>query len=69
MWTKAELQKFNPLLQLLEAADGKLMSAYDDTIHLNNGTHLDGGINHAKSKNAMPLPLYRCVSPHPVGPT
>ena len=34
----------DPLLQQLNAADNLLMRVYGDTIHKNDGTHLDGGI-------------------------
>ena len=34
----------DPLLQQLNAADNLLMGVYGDTIHKNDGTHLDGGI-------------------------
>ncbi len=55
MWTEAELQASGPLLQPLEAADRKLMSAYGDTIHLNDGTHLTSGIDHAEDQRMQCL--------------
>ena len=43
-WTPAELQQDDPLIQALTPANHKLMEAYGDRIHQNDGTHLDGGI-------------------------
>jgi hypothetical protein len=38
----------DPKLQPLTPADHRLMEVYGDTIHLNDGTHLDGGIGVAE---------------------
>ncbi len=35
-------------LQQLTPADERLMDVYGDTIHLNDGTHLDGGVANDK---------------------
>ena len=43
-YTEEELRATDPLLQPLTGADRKLMGIYEDTIHRNDGTHLDGGI-------------------------
>ncbi len=43
-WTAAELAQGDPHLQALSPADRMLIGAYGDTIHQNDGTHLDGGI-------------------------
>ncbi len=43
-WTAAELQLDDPLIQAFTPADHKLLEVYGDTIHQNDGTHLDGGI-------------------------
>ena len=42
--TEAELLAEDPQLQCLTDADRRLCSIYGDTIHQNDGTHLDGGI-------------------------
>jgi hypothetical protein len=43
-----ELHEADPQLQLLTAADQQLLGIFGDTIHLNDGTHLDGGIGVAE---------------------
>ncbi len=43
-FTEEELRDADPRLQRLMAADQRLLGIFDDTIHLNDGTHLDGGI-------------------------
>ena len=43
-WTAAELAQGDPHLQVLSPADRMLISMYGDTIHQNDGRHLDGGI-------------------------
>ena len=67
VWTEAELREEDPQLQVLTAADRKLMSVYGDTIHQNDGTHLDGGIGAFEDRKwqrlykriiACNLPLY-----------
>jgi hypothetical protein len=42
--TDAELRAEDPWLQRLTDADRRLCSVYGNTIHQNDGTHLDGGI-------------------------
>ena len=39
---EAELWTHNPLLQSFTGADQKLHSVFGDTIHHNDGRHLDG---------------------------
>jgi hypothetical protein len=46
--TEAKLRAVDPQLQRLTNADHWLCSVYGDTIHQNDGTHLDGGIGVAK---------------------
>jgi hypothetical protein len=43
-FTEAELHKADPRLQRLIAADQRLLGIFGNTIHLNDGTHLDNGI-------------------------
>jgi hypothetical protein len=47
-FTEAELHKADPRMQRLTAVDWRLLGIFGDTIHLNNGTHLDGGIGAAE---------------------
>jgi hypothetical protein len=47
-FTEEELHKADPQLQRLTAADRRLLGIFADTIRLNNGTHLDGGIGAAE---------------------
>jgi len=65
--TDAELRAEDPRLQRLTDADRRLCSVYGDTIHQNDGTHLDGGIGVAEDAKwqrlhlrvaACNLPLY-----------
>jgi len=65
--TDAELRAEDPRLQRLTDADRRLCSVYSDTIHQNDGTHLDGGIGVAEDTKwhrlhlrvaACNLPLY-----------
>ncbi len=65
--TDAELRAQDPRLQRLTDADLWLCSVYGDTIHQNDGTHLDGGIGVAEDAKwqrlhlrvaACNLPLY-----------
>jgi hypothetical protein len=42
--TEDELWTNNPLLQIFKGADWKLHGTFGDTIHHNDGRHLDGGI-------------------------
>jgi hypothetical protein len=44
----AELRAEDPCLQRLTDADHRLCSVYGDTIHQNDGTHIDGGIGAAE---------------------
>ena len=43
-FTEEELREADPHLQRISAADRRLLGIFGDTIHLNDGTHLDGGI-------------------------
>ena len=43
-WTSDELAQDNLLLQVITPTDLMLIRVYGDTIHQNDGTHLDGGI-------------------------
>jgi hypothetical protein len=61
------LHKADPGLQRLTAADRRLLGIFGDTIHLNDGTHLDSGIGAAEDAKwqrlynrvaACSLPLY-----------
>jgi hypothetical protein len=65
--TDAELRAEDPRLQRLTNADHWLCSVYGNTIHQNDGTHLDGGIGAAEDAKwqrlhlrvaACTLPLY-----------
>jgi len=65
--TDAELRAEDLWLQRLTDADHRLCSVYGDTIHQNDGTHLDGGIGVAEDAKwqrlhlrvaACNLPLY-----------
>ncbi len=47
-FTEEELHEEDPRLQLLTAADQRLLGIFGNTIHLNDGTHLDGGIGVTK---------------------
>ena len=49
-WTAEELQRDDPMMQDTTPADQKLISIYGDTIHQNDGRHLDGGIGVAKDR-------------------
>ena len=65
--TDAELRAEDPRLQRLTDADHRLCSVYGNTIHQNDGTHLDDGIGIAEDTKwqwlhlrvaACNLPLY-----------
>jgi hypothetical protein len=65
--TEDELRTANPLLQSFTGADRKLHGVFGDTIHHNDGRHLDGGIGEDKDRKwqrlhervvAARLPLY-----------
>jgi hypothetical protein len=56
--TEAELRAGDPQLQRLTDANRRLCSAYSDTIHQNDGTHLDGGIGVAKEAKWQRLYLW-----------
>jgi hypothetical protein len=69
----AELRAEEPQLQRLTDADRRLCSVYGDTIHQNDGTHLDGGIGVAEDAKwqrlhlriaACNLPLYDLPNGH-----
>ena len=62
-----ELLGADPCLQQLTGADRRLLGIFGDIVHLNNGTHLDGGIGVDEDKKwqrlhncvaSCPLPLY-----------
>jgi len=55
--TDAELRAEDPQLQRLTDADRRLCSVYGDTIHQNDGTHLDGGIGVAEDAKWQRLHL------------
>jgi hypothetical protein len=65
--TEDELRTDNPLLQSFTGTDRKLHSVFGDTIHHNDGCHLDGGIGEDEDRKwqrlhervvAACLPLY-----------
>jgi hypothetical protein len=65
--TEDELRTDDPLLQSFTGADRKLHGVFGDTIHHNDGRHLDGGIGEDKDRKwqrlhervvAARLPLY-----------
>jgi hypothetical protein len=53
-----ELRAEDPRLQRLTAADNRLIGVYGDIIHLNDGTHLDGGIGVAEDVKWQRLHLW-----------
>ncbi len=62
-----ELRMADPCLQELTVADRQLLGVFGNTIHLNDGTHLDGGISAAENAKwqrlhhrvtSCSLPLY-----------
>jgi hypothetical protein len=55
--TDAELRVEDPQLQRLTDTDRRLCSVYGDTIHQNDGTHLDGGIGVAEDAKWQRLHL------------
>ncbi len=66
-WTEDELRTNNPLLQIFMGADWKLHGIFGDTIHHNNGHHLNRGIGEDEDRRwqclhervvAACLPLY-----------
>ena len=66
-FTEEELHEADPQLQRLTAVDRWLLGIFGNTIHLNDGTHLDGDIGAAEdakwqrlynSVAACSLPLY-----------
>jgi hypothetical protein len=66
-FTEEQLQEADPQLQRLTSMDWPLLGIFGDTIHLNKGTHLDGGIGVAEDTKwqqpynrvaACSLPLY-----------
>ena len=48
VYTEEELRAANPELQVLTAADTKLIGVFGDTIHQNDGTHLREGVSVAE---------------------
>jgi hypothetical protein len=59
-FTKEELHEADPRLQQLTTADRGLLGIFSNTIHLNDGTHLDGGIG--ATEDAMWQRLYNRVA-------
>jgi hypothetical protein len=57
--TEDELRIDDPLLQSFTGADRKLHGVFGDTIHHNDGRHLDGGIG--KDENRKWQRLHECV--------
>jgi hypothetical protein len=66
-FTEEELHGADPRLQWLTAVDRGLLGIFGNTIHLNDGTHLDGGIGVAEDAKwqrlynrvaSCTLPLY-----------
>ncbi len=57
--TEDELWTNNPLLQIFTGADQKLHGIFGDTIHHNNGRHLDGGIGEDEDRKWQRL--HDCV--------
>ncbi|KAL3822014.1 hypothetical protein ACHAXA_003000 [Cyclostephanos tholiformis] len=66
-FTEEQLRDADPRLQRLTAADRRLLGVFGDTIHLNDGAHLDGGIGVAEDAKwqrlyhrvaSCSLPLY-----------
>jgi hypothetical protein len=66
-FTEEELHEADPQLQRLTTVDQRLLGIFGNTIHLNDGTHLDGGIGAAEDAKwqrlynrvaACSLPLY-----------
>jgi hypothetical protein len=55
--TEAELRAEDPQLQWLTDANRRLCSVYGNTIHQNDGTHLDSGIGVAKDAKWQQLYL------------
>ena len=49
-WSAEELQNGDRAMQDITPADVKLIEVYGDSIHQNDGTHLDGGIGEAKDQ-------------------
>ena len=43
-YSEAELRAQDSRLQSLTHANRRVLEAYGNTIHLNDGTHLDGGV-------------------------
>ena len=59
VFSAAELREIDPQLQQLTEADMQLISVLGDTIHQNDGTHLDGRIG--VKENGKWQCLYRRV--------
>ena len=58
--TEDELRTANPLLQSFTGADQKLHGVFGDTIHHNDGCHLDGGIGEDEDRKCC------CSSSSPI---
>ena len=67
--TDAELRAENPWLQRLMDADHWLCSLYGDTIHQNDGNHLDGGIGVAEDAKWQQLGLLPATCRRMTSPT
>jgi len=64
--TDAELRAENPRLKMLMNANHQLCSLYVDTIHQNDGTHLDGGIGIAEDAKWQRLAPAGLPGVHPL---
>ena len=64
-WTADELRRDDPLMQDTTPADQRLISIYGDTIHQNDGRHLDGGIGAAEDRKwqRLYMRIAACKSP------
>ena len=54
-FTEEELLGADPRLQQLTGANRRLLGIFGNTIHLNDGTHLNGGIGVDKDKRCQRL--------------
>ena len=64
-WTSDELRRDDPFMQDTMPADQRLISIYGDTIHQNDGRHLDGGIGVAEDRKwqRLYMRVAACKSP------
>ncbi len=63
-YTEEELRQGDIRLQTLTAADRMLIQVYGDTIHANDGTHLDGGVGVANDRAWQRRYLKVIAGPH-----